>query len=343
MGFDLSILGVTMNIPKVNFVDYTGLFVAPPKFGKTTTASMFPNSVIVPFELGTKGQVVNVAKEVKDWASFIAFVDKLEQNREAIGTQIQTIVVDTANKAYEKCETYTLKRLSIADKKKYKTMGDVPHGKAYSEKDKNFVEQIDRILALGFNILFISHLKVKTVRPKNGEPYDVYTSTMPERLEGIINPLVDFILNGEKRMIDGVEKRVLLTKGNSMSDAGGRVVISEDIIFESEKEAIDKYQELFRDSIQKKLDDAGIKRDLDEIAKEQMEEKMNDVRKYVEVAQNKDGLIVEIDEAVKSMSKEQQTELKKQLKTECGSLNYKVYEEIEKVEKALEIAKEILG
>lgn len=31
--FDLSILGITKNIPKVNFVDYTGVFVAPPKFG----------------------------------------------------------------------------------------------------------------------------------------------------------------------------------------------------------------------------------------------------------------------------------------------------------------------
>lgn len=337
--FNLGMLGITMNIPKVNFVDYTGLFVAPPKFGKTTTASMFPNSVIVPFEMGTKGQVVNVAKNVKDWASFIQFVDGLEQNREAIGSQIQTIVFDTVNKAYEKCETYTLRKLSIADKKKYKTMGDVAHGKAYAEKDKFFVEQIDRIIALGFNILFISHMKVKTVRPKNGEPYDVYSSTMPERLEGIINPLVDFILNGEKRVVEGVEKRVLLTKGSSMADSGGRVSIDEDIIFDTEEEAISRYQELFRESIQKKLDKAGIKRDLDEIAKEQMEEKMEEVKEYINAKGNKEALIAEIDDLIKAMPKENQTELKKELKAELGTLNYKSLDEIEKVEKALEITK----
>src|SRR5690606_29076785 len=172
---------------------------------------------------------------------------------EKIGDSIQTVVFDTANKAYEKCEKYTLRQLSIADKKRYKTIGDVPHGKAYAEKDKLFTEQIDRILALGFNILFISHLKVKTVRPKNGEPYDVYSSTMPERLEAIINPLVDFILTGEKRIVDGVEKRALITKGNTMADAGSRVAISEDIIFDTEDEAIERYQELFKQSIQRKL------------------------------------------------------------------------------------------
>lgn len=310
---------------------------------KTTTASKFPNSVIVPFEIGTKAQVVNVAKTVKDWASFIKFVDGLEQNREAIGNQIETIVFDTVNKAYEKCEAYTLRRLSISDKKKYVQMSDVAHGKAYQTKDKYFIEQIDRILALGFNILFISHMKVKTVRPKNGDPYDVYSSTMPDRLEAIINPLVDFILNGEKRMIDGVEKRVLITKGNSMADAGGRVVIDEDIIFDTEDEAITRYQELFRGSIQNKLNEAGIKRDLDEIAKEQREEKMNDVREYIEKSNSQDGIIAEIDNAIKDMSKEQQTELKTRYKEELGSVNYKKYDDIDKVEKALEIAKEILG
>lgn len=341
--FDLSQLGIVQNIPKVNFVDYTGVFVAPPKFGKTTTASKFPNSVIVPFEAGTKAQVVNVAKTVKDWASFITFVNNLEQNREAIGTQIQTIVFDTVNKAYEACEKYTLKKLSVADKKKYVNMSDVPHGKAYQVKDKNFIEQIDRILALGFNILFISHLKVKTVRPKNGEPYDVYSSTMPERLEGIINPLVDFILNGEKRLIDGVEKRVLITKGSSMADAGGRVSIDEDIVFDSEEEAINEYQKLFRASIQKKLDEAGIKRDLDELAKEQMEEKMQDVREYIEVSNSLEGIINEIDKTIKDMSKEQQDSVKKALKEKLGSINYKKYEEVEKAEQALEICKEIVG
>lgn len=341
--FDLSQLGIVQNIPKVNFVDYSGVFIAPPKFGKTTTASEFPNSVIIPFEDGTKAQVVNVARTVKDWASFIKFVDGLSTNREAIGSQIQTLAFDTVNKAYDACEKYTLRKLSVADKKKYTAMADVPHGKAYQVKDKYFAEQIDRINALGFNILYISHSKVKTVRPKVGDPYDVYSSTMPDRLEAIINPLVDFILYGEKRNVDGVEQRVLVTKGSSSTDAGGRVAMDEDIVFETEKEAIEKYQEAFRNSIQQKLDESGIKRDIDEIAKEQLEEKMNNAVEYAKEAQSKDGIIKEIDKIIKDMSQEQQTELKKRLKDELGSLNYKKYEDDDKVNQALEIANEIVG
>jgi len=345
MAFDLSKIGVKMNIPKVNFTDYSGLFVAPPKFGKTTTASKFKGSVIVPFEVGTKGAVVNVAETVKDWQSFIEWIDDLEEYREDIGDAIQTIVFDTVNKAYEWCEKYTLKQLSIIDKKRYRTMGDVPHGKAYSEKDKFFIEQIDRILALGFNILFISHLKVKTVRPKNGEPYDVYSSTMPERLEAIVNPLVDFILTGEKRVIDGVEKRVLITKGNAMADAGGRVVIDEDIVFDTEDEAIEKYQELFKESVMRKLKEHGINRDYEELSKEQAEEKLKEAMKYVE--QNKENksteeIIAEVDKAIKSMSSEQQAEVKKQLKDRFKSINYKKYD-VEQLKEALSIVNEILS
>lgn len=345
--FDLSLLGIVQNIPKVNFVDYSGVFIAPPKFGKTTTASKFPNSVIVPFEDGTKGQVVNVAKTVKDWASFIKFIDDLATNREAIGDQIQTIVIDTVNKAYDKCEKYTLRKMSIADKKKYTKMSDVAHGGAYPVKDKNFADQLDRIYALGFNILFISHSKVKTIRPKGEEPYDVYSSTMPDRLEAIVNPLVDFILYGEKRQIEGVEKRVLVTKGASSTDAGGRVYIEEDIVFDTEDEAIQKYQVLFKQSVQRKLDENGITRNIDEISKEQMEEKMEKVMEYVgeksDTSFKKESVLEEISSYIAKMDTEQQSELKKLFKSEFGSVAYKKFEEREKIEKALEIAKGIIA
>lgn len=343
MAFDLSKLGIKMNIPKVNFTDYSGLFVAPPKFGKTTTASKFKGSVVVPFEIGTKGAVVNVAETVKDWQSFIEWIDLLEEYREEIGDSIQTIVFDTANKAYEWCEEYVVKQFSIADKKRYKNIGDIPHGKGYPEKDRAFTKEVDRILALGFNILFISHLKVKTIRPKNGDPYDVYSSTMPERLEAIINPLVDFIIKGEKRVIDGVEKRVLITKGNTMADAGGRVSIDEDIVFDTEDEAIEKYQELFKQSIIRKLEEHGIKRDYEELAKEQAEEKLQEALNYVKKKKENtpESVIDEIDKLIKEMNKEKQAELKEKLKKEFGSFNYKKYEELEQLEKALELVKKV--
>ena len=104
--FNLEDLGIKRNIPKVNFTDYCGIIIAPPKFGKTTIASLYPNAVIVAFEKGYHAQVANVI-DANTWDDLIAFIDKLEKNRKAIGDDIKTIVLDTINEAHEKCAIYT--------------------------------------------------------------------------------------------------------------------------------------------------------------------------------------------------------------------------------------------
>lgn len=343
MSFDFSLLGVKKNIPKVSFTDYSGIFVAEPKFGKTTTASKFPNAIIVPFEDGAKGQVVNVVEELNDWNDFISFVDKLEDNREAIGTNVQSIVFDTVNKAYDFCELYTLKKLGVADKKNYQKPSDVPHGGFYPARDKFFSLQLDRIIKLGFTILFLSHSKVKTIRPKDGEAYDVYSSTMPERLEAIVNPLVDFIIYGERRVIDGVRTRVLVTKGTEMTATGNRVYMNEDIPFDTEEEAMEKYQDLFRKQVEKRLADEGIKEDVDTIAKRQQEEKMDKVKGYIEQEKEKsiEKYKDEITEIINSLTKEKQGELVKEFTKDVGDAKYLGCKDIEKLKKYLETAKKL--
>lgn len=344
MTFDLSILGVVKNIPKVNFTDYSGIMVAEPKFGKTTTASKFPNSIIVPFENGTKGQVANVLQDIRSWKDFIQFISKLEENREAIGSSIQTIVFDTVNKAYDMAEPYTLALLSRQDGKKYAKPKDVPHGGFYPERDKVFTREIDRITKLGFSILFLSHSKVKTIRPKNGEAYDVYSSTMPDRLDAIVNPLVDFIIYGERRVIDGEATRVLVTKGTEMSATGGRVRLDEDIVFDTEDEAMEKYQAEFKKRVVQLLEAEGITEDFDSISKRQEEEKMAEVKEYVAVSKDKktnEQLIAEIDEQLKLMDKDKVDSFKAMLKSEFKTIQFKKFVEVEQLEKTLEFAKDI--
>jgi len=343
--FDLSILGVEKNIPKVNFTDYSGIFIAEPKFGKTTTASKFPKSIIVPFEDGTKRQVANVVKKMSSWNDFISFVNKLEENRLDIGDDIQTIVFDTITKAYDMCEPYTLRQLGRADNKTYKKPSEVPHGGFYPARDKFFNKEISRLHALGFSTLFLVHSKVKTIKPKNAEPYDVYSSTMPDRLEQIIMPLVDFIMYGERRVIGEEAKRVLVTKSSDMSASGSRVYLEEDIDFDTEDEAMEKYQEAFKQSIMKVLKEHGIEESFEEISERQHREKMEKIESEAKEKSEKLGstqIVDEISENVSKMTKEQQDELKKQLKAEFKSVNYKKYPE-ENLVRALEITKEILG
>jgi hypothetical protein len=201
MSFDISKLGVKRNIPKVDFKAYTGIIVSPPKWGKTTIASMFPNAVICAFEMGVRGQAVNYV-ETFTWDALIEFVDQLEEHREEIGDSISTIVFDTINKAEEIIEPYILKKQGRLDGKKYNKPNEIPFGGYYTAKDKEMRTQIDRIERMGFTILYLTHSRLKTVTTKSGEQYDIYVSAMSDRCEKFIYPSVDYILYGENRVVE---------------------------------------------------------------------------------------------------------------------------------------------
>mgnify|MGYP001443627602 CR=1 FL=1 len=287
MGFDLSKLGVTQNIPQVSFTDYSGLIIAEPKFGKTTMASLYPKAVIVPFEKGYQATVSNVLKKLDDWDDFISFVDNLEENREEIGDDLITIVFDTINEAYKMCEPYTLRQLSISDKQNYRIPGDVPHGKFYSERDKIFEIQLKRLFNLGFMPLFITHSSVKTINPKDGESYQVYGNTMPDRLQGIINPLVSYIVYGQRTFLDDgkggkIPKRMIVTKSDEMTTAGSRVRLDHNIVFDTEVEAMEKFQAAFKQSVQKTLDEAGITTSIEVLEDQQHKEKGIKIKETVD-------------------------------------------------------------
>jgi uncharacterized protein (UPF0335 family) len=263
--------------------------------------------------------VSNILDGLNEWEDFIDFIDKLEENRSAIGNDIKTVVFDTVNKAYDLCEPYTLKQLGRLDGKRYSKPSDVAHGQFYPARDKYFAEQIDRLLKLGFMPLFISHSQVKTINPKEGDSYDIYTSTMSDRLEKIIYPLVSYIIFGEETVIDDgnggkIKKRVLRVKSNEVVDTGSRVVIKDDIIFDTEQEAIDKFQEQFKNSIQEKLIKAGITTDIDTLAKQQEKEKMDKVNNYVSTNQESNSILVEkITKLVPTLSKELQGAVMKKI------------------------------
>lgn len=286
MSFDLSKLGVTTNVPKVNFTEYSGIVSAPPKFGKTTMASMYPNAILLAFEKGYKAQAVNV-RDINDWNDFVEFIDLLEDNRKEIGNSIQTIIIDTVNEAYLMAEPYMCKRESVKDGKKYKDKKDVPFGQGWNLHDAYFREQIRRIYDLGFSITYITHSQVKTIRPKDGEEYDVYKTTMSDRLEAIVFPECDYILYGERVKVDDgsgnkIMKRQFTTRGTDDLDAGNRVYLEEDIIFDTEEEAMEKFQRLFRESIEKNLSKAGINKSISELSKEQIKQKEEQVNKVID-------------------------------------------------------------
>ncbi len=291
-GFDLSILGVKENIPRVNFMEYTGLIQAPPKWGKTTIASLYPACVLAAVEPGFKAKRINYV-DTSDWKKFKEFVDKLEQNRKAIGKSVQTVAIDTVDRLYPACQDYTVQQYNNSPKTKYKVnaIGDIPHGKGWGIADQEFLDQINRILYMQFTILFLTHNKIKTITPEEGEPYDVYVPTMPQRCADLIFPLVDFIINGEKtsEVVNGkkVNKRLMRLQGNNMSDSGNRLGTMDAVIrFDTEEEAMEKFRESFRKGIEENIRQSGITRSIEEIEKEQNQEREEQLDEYLNKIEN---------------------------------------------------------
>lgn len=279
-------LGVEKNIPKVNFLEYTGIFSAEEKFGKTAFASLYPNSIICAFEKGYKAQVVN-KRDINIWDDFVDFIDLLEENREEIGKDVQSIIIDTAEESYLLVAPYVCRKQGIKDKTRYNDIKDIPYGQGWQYVDTEYKAQIKRIIDMGFCILYLTHVTIKNVKPKNGEAYDVYKSTMPDRCANIIYPACDYIIFGERKNVkinetDSILKRALVIKGNNDKMSGTRFYLDEDIIFDTEEEAMEKLQEQFKKSIIKTLEKNGIKTDINKLAKEQEIQKDKQVKKYIE-------------------------------------------------------------
>lgn len=275
----LSLIGAKRNIPKVDFKDYSGLLQGTVKIGKSTFAALIPQTIVVSFEKGVDDKVVDTVDCTGEdgWLDFIEFLDKLEDNREAIGNEIKLIAIDTVETAYEATTPYMLKKEGIKDGKVYKSIGDIPHGKGYVAKDEYFKEQIKRIYNLGFRPLYITHVAYKTIRPKNPneQPYEVLVPTIPDRLSAIITPEVSYILHMKNTVVDGEKTRVLQLLGTEEIEAGSRVHIDHDIPFDTEQEAVEKFSEAWEEVIAQRLRKAGIKDDIDHLKAKQDEERIN--------------------------------------------------------------------
>lgn len=344
MAFDITKIGVKKNIPKVNFLEYTGIFEAPEKFGKTAFASLYPNAILVASEKGYMAQVMNV-KDVHIWDDFVEFLDSLEEHREEIGNDIQTIIIDTVDELYPMAVPYVCRMQGIRDKTTYKEIKDIPFGQGWNYHDAEFKRQIKRIHAMGFTLLYLTHSTVKQIKPKNGEAYDVYKSTMSDRCANIVYPACDFIIHGERRKVEVAKgkhemKRVLTVRGSDEAVAGSRVSFDDDVVFDTEEEAMEKFQAKFKEGIIRNLEKAGIKTDFETLAEQQMKEKQEEIQNFIKEKksqQDPEVLIKEIEALAKKLPKTKQTKAGVEIKNILGDSNFRKFISEEDVPKLLEV------
>lgn len=293
------LLGVQTNIPKVDWCSYKGIMIAPPKFGKTTLGSLIPNSVLLAFEQGYDSLTID-KKDIHDWSEFTEFVDALEENIEEIGDAIRLVVFDTAHRAFDMCGQYILRVCNREKGKKYARLQNVPYAEGLDRRDEEFRKQLLRLDALGIKWIMLGHTTTKTINKEGQEPYTITDHDFEKRLADIIVKDASYMLIGQNYIEtseeDGsiVSKRKFIAKNDGLNQAGGRVFIGEDILFDTEEEFVEKFKGIFTDKILKKN---NIK-DADKKLAEEHKEVIANINKVVEERKSKDELEATIKELV---------------------------------------------
>lgn len=186
----LDILSLQPNKVSRDMRGYSVLMYGTPKSGKTTTASKFPDALLVAFEKGYSA-IPNVkAAPVNSWNEFRQLLKQLEKDEAK--AMYSTIVIDTADIAYDYCVKYICAKASDA-KNDYENIGDIPYGKGYKMAETEFDECLRKILQMDYGLVLISHATDKTFTDTNGNEYNQIVPTLDNRARKICERTCDII------------------------------------------------------------------------------------------------------------------------------------------------------
>ena len=233
-----------------------------PYSGKTTFADQAPT----PLNLNTDGNVKYVTMPrlaIKDevttegrltnrkfaWEIFKEAISDLEK-----GSDVETIVVDLLEDAYEHC------RLYVFDKNNIEHESDSGYGKGWDLVRTEYLSTIKRLLNLDYNIILISHEDTsKDLSKKSG---DKITSIKPNLNEKVSNKIAGMVDLVARLVVDG-DKRTLNFKSDEVVFGGGRlqgvktteIPLSWDALCEVYDEAIGKVAEKPKTAHQQKVEE----------------------------------------------------------------------------------------
>lgn len=257
----------------------------PPKTGKTSNAVKFPKALVLGFEkgwnmlAGIKGQTINSWKDaliVKKQLLQDALAVKKGEKEE---TFYKTVVMDTAEIAYNMCEKH------ILDKEGVENLDETESKRGYKNTAKEFDTYLQELVKAGYTIVAIAHSEIRQIK-KGGEKYERIQPKIDKRGGSILSGLCDVIgYAHEEEDEEGKTYMALTMRGNKYLEAGSRSrFMSEEIPFTYEalladmQQAIDKEQaaggtvidtptQVYKDQTEKR-DYKELKKEISEIGKE---------------------------------------------------------------------------
>ena len=201
---------------------YSVFFYGEPKSGKTTIATKFPNHLLLAFEKGYNAIPGAMAQPINSWGEFRKVLRQLKD--EKVKARFETIIIDTADIAYDYCEKYICANAPRADGGVgVDSIGDIPYGKGYKMAAKEYDEAFRTILQLNYGLVLISHAVDKTFKDQNDKEYNQIIPTLDSKPRNIVSRMADII--GYSRVIDmpdGTTSPKLFMRGTPRFVAGSR-------------------------------------------------------------------------------------------------------------------------
>ena len=259
---------------------YSIFFYGEPKSGKTTIATKFPRHLLLAFEKGYNAIPGAMAQPINSWSEFKKVLRQLKD--EKVKQQFETIIIDTADIAYDYCEKYICSNIKRADGGVgVDSVADVPYGKGYGLVGKEFDDSLRSIVQMDYGLVIISHATDKTFTDEQGHDYNQIVPTLDRRARNIVSRMCDII--GYSRTVTddkGNESTKLFIRGTQRYVAGSRFKYTPDYIdfnynslVEAIGEAIDKQmkedgKEYFTDTRQNVYVDTSKELNFDVLYKE---------------------------------------------------------------------------
>ena len=252
---------------------YSVFFYGDPKSGKTTIATRFPKHLLLAFEKGYSAIPGVMAQPINSWSEFRKVLRQLKDPE--VQKKFETIVVDTADIAYDYCENYICANNGVD------AINDIGYGKGYTLVGKEFDECLRQIVKLNYGLVLISHATDKTFTDESGKEYNQIVPTLGTRPRNIVSRLCDII--GYSRAVQDAEGRLstkLFMRGTPRYMAGSRFKYTPDYIdfnynalVQAIGDAIDKQmeedgKEYFTDTASNLYKNSTKELDFDELMKE---------------------------------------------------------------------------
>ena len=214
--------------------------------GKSTLVSHFPDPLYIDTENGTFQLDINRFEDIRTWNDIVSAVTYVIQNP----TCCKTIVIDTADKA----EEMLISAMLESDGKK--SIEDYGYGKGYTMVQEHFqkdlLNELDKLIALGINVVVVAHAIVRTVTPPDADPYDHWELKCSRKVSPILKEWSDMLLfcnykitiienaNG-KGKATGSGKRVMYANHKPTYDAKNRFGLPDELPLEysSIKDAVE--------------------------------------------------------------------------------------------------------